>query len=158
MVQPFGPPAGRSAPRTALLLTTIGCGFAALSASGALASGGDQAEETPARLSLQAQWTDRAPVLDGRLDEAEWAGAETASGFVQSKPYEGGPVSERTVVRVLFDRDNLYIGAHCLDSEPGRILINELSRDFNSWEGDAFGVSPTTRTSRRWRWTSSRST
>ena len=82
-----------------------------------------------------------APIqIDGRLDESDWALAEMVSDFVQVEPREGGTPTERTEVRVLFDEDRLYIGVYLYDSEPDRILINDLRRDFQTREGDVFGV------------------
>ena len=43
--------------------------------------------------------------------------------------------------RVLFDADNLYFGVHCYDSVPDGIIVNDLRRDFNSYDSDAFGVA-----------------
>jgi hypothetical protein len=91
--------------------------------------------------SLQAVFTARPPVLDGSLAEGDWSSASPATSFTQAEPREGQPLTERTEVRVLFDRDNLYIGAYCYDSDPARIIVNELKRDFESREGDAFGVA-----------------
>ena len=71
---------------------------------------------------LRATFTARPPTLDGRLDEPEWATAEVATEFSQSEPREGPPLTERTVVRVLFDRENLYVSAYCYDSDPSRII------------------------------------
>ena len=83
----------------------------------------------------------QAPIqIDGRLDESDWMLAETVSDFVQVEPREGGTPTERTEVRVLFDDDRLYIGIYLYDSEPDRILINDLQRDFQTREGDVFGV------------------
>ncbi|MEO5895552.1 MAG: DUF5916 domain-containing protein [Vicinamibacterales bacterium] len=90
---------------------------------------------------VDASLTARPPVLDGKLDEPEWDSAVATEGFTQSEPHEGQPLTERTVVRILFDREHLYIGVQCFDSDPSRIIINELKRDFESREGDAFGVA-----------------
>lgn len=90
---------------------------------------------------IRAAWVQEAPVLDGRLDEPIWLDAPTAVDFTQSEPREGQRLTERTVVRVLFDREYLYLGVYCYDSKPSGILINELKRDFDSREGDAFGVA-----------------
>lgn len=89
---------------------------------------------------MSAVFTAQPPILDGRLDEPGWETAEAASGFTQSEPLEGQPLTEDTVVRVMFDRHNLYIGAYAYDSDPARIIVNELKRDFDSQESDAFGV------------------
>ncbi|MFN8059086.1 MAG: DUF5916 domain-containing protein [Vicinamibacterales bacterium] len=81
-----------------------------------------------------------AITLDGRLDEAAWASAQPATGFVQSEPVEGQPASETTEVRILFDHDNLYIGATCHDADAKAIVINEIRKDFASGEQDTFEV------------------
>jgi hypothetical protein len=53
----------------------------------------------------------RAPIaLDGSLDEEAWQLAQPANDFVQAEPHEGQAASEPTEVRVIFDRDALYIG------------------------------------------------
>lgn len=57
-------------------------------------------------------------VLDGRLDEAAWAGAPVASDFTQQQPDEGKPPRNRTEVRFLYDDDALYVGARLYDSGP----------------------------------------
>ena len=101
----------------------------------------DAAVETSLRRSISARWTDAPPTLEGRIDEGEWGPAEVTGELVQSEPVEGDPLTEPTLIRVLYDRDYLYIGVRCFDSEPTRILVNELVRDFNSRQGDAFGVS-----------------
>ncbi|NJD11258.1 MAG: carbohydrate binding family 9 domain-containing protein [Gemmatimonadetes bacterium] len=56
--------------------------------------------------------------LDGRLDEADWANAPPITAFTQNDPQEGAPVSERTVVRLLYDGAALYVGAWLADREP----------------------------------------
>src|ERR1043166_5127973 len=43
----------------------------------------------------------RAPVIDGRLDDAAWAAAVPLAGFMQRELHEGQPVSERTEVRIV---------------------------------------------------------
>ncbi len=68
-------------------------------------------------------------VLDGVLDEAAWMRAQPAAEFIQQDPVLGGTPTERTEVRVLFDRERLYMGVTCFDSEPGRLLGNAMKRD-----------------------------
>jgi hypothetical protein len=97
--------------------------------------------DAPDQRVVRATATGRAPTLDGRLEEPEWELAEPTTGFTQSEPTEGQPLTERTVVRVLFDRDNLYVAAYCYDSDAASIIINELKRDFDAQESDAFGLA-----------------
>lgn len=67
--------------------------------------------------------------VDGRLDEAVWQRALPATDFAQLDPQNGAPATERTEVRVAFDRTRLYVGVHCFDSEPTRLLGNQMIRD-----------------------------
>ena len=69
--------------------------------------------------------------LDGRLDEPEWKLASPVGDFVQRVPTNGMPSGERTEVRVLYDDDNLYFAVMCYDSQPSRIVVKELKRDFD---------------------------
>jgi hypothetical protein len=61
-------------------------------------------------------------VVDGLLDEPEWAGAEVAEGFTQADPNEGAPASGATRVRVLAGPKALLIGIECDDPDPARIV------------------------------------
>jgi hypothetical protein len=67
--------------------------------------------------------------LDGTLDESVYRDHAPASEFIQQEPYEGQPSTERTEAWVMFDGDNLYIAARCLDSHPDRMVVNEMRRD-----------------------------
>src|SRR6185503_7066323 len=68
-------------------------------------------------------------VVDGHLAEGAWSRAVPASGFGQLDPQNGEPATEHTEVRVAFDRDRLYFGVQCFDSEPTRLLGNQMVRD-----------------------------
>jgi hypothetical protein len=83
------------------------------------------------RLALRAERVSADVRIDGSLDEAAWAAAEIADGFVQMEPTQGAPASERTVVRIAFDDENLYVGVYAFDSEPDRIIATDLRQDFN---------------------------
>jgi len=101
----------------------------------------DRTLDSPgARRSLKAVETAEPPTIDGVLDEALWTRVEPATDFVQSDPLEGQPATERTEVRVAFDRDFLYIAARCLDSDPSGVIVNEIRKDFVPREQDAFEV------------------
>ena len=78
--------------------------------------------------------------LDGRLDEPEWQAAQVATGFTQILPEDGAEPSERTEVRVLYDRGAIYIGARMYDSEPGAIA-SRLGRRDSYTSSDLFWVS-----------------
>ena len=71
----------------------------------------------------------RAPVVDGRLDDAAWALATPVTALTQSDPKEGQPATERTEVRFVYDGDALYIGARMFDREPRKIAHHLGRRD-----------------------------
>ena len=81
-----------------------------------------------------------APVIDGRLDDDAWKGAEPFSGFVQRELQEGAPVSERTEVRILTDGEALYVGAWLYDRDPARIVPGEKVRDVTLTNSDYFAI------------------
>jgi len=51
--------------------------------------------------------------IDGVLNEAQWSHAQVVQDFTQITPDAGAPSQHQTTVRVLYDNDALYIGAHC---------------------------------------------
>jgi len=69
--------------------------------------------------------------IDGLLDEPAWSLAQPATEFLQERPSEGAPATERTEVRVLFDDKNIYFGIHAFDSEASHINARDLMRDSN---------------------------
>ena len=67
-------------------------------------------------------------VIDGRLDEAAWASAPIATGFVQQRPTPEAPAAQRTEARVLVGSDALYVGMRLYDSAPDSIAAPLLRR------------------------------
>src|SRR2546428_11479462 len=67
--------------------------------------------------------------LDGRLDGAAWAGADSITEFRQREPSAGAPASERTVVKVLRDAAALYVAVRAYDGDMRRVRASELRRD-----------------------------
>ena len=67
--------------------------------------------------------------LDGTPDEAVWHRAQPATDFLQRDPDNGAPATERTEVRVVYDSARLILGVICHDSEPERLLGNQMQRD-----------------------------
>ena len=79
-------------------------------------------------------------VIDGALGDASWQHAAIATDFVQSEPLGGQPASQQTEVRVLFDAGQIYIGAFLHDSDPSRIVVNDIRKDFREEDQDDFEV------------------
>ena len=72
---------------------------------------------------------ENGPQIDGRLDEEVWLQAAVIDEFVQQEPAEGEPATERTVVRLLYDAQALYLGVEAYDSEPDGVIATEMRRD-----------------------------
>ena len=72
---------------------------------------------------------DRAPRLDGTLDDPLWVQATPISNFLQREPYEGQPPTEQTEVRILYTKHEVYFGITCFDSGPSGVVATELRRD-----------------------------
>jgi len=72
---------------------------------------------------------DERIVLDGILDEAVWKRAQHGGEFIQQDPVLGAEPTERTEVRFAFNRDHLYMGVICFDSEPDKLAGNTSKRD-----------------------------
>jgi hypothetical protein len=79
--------------------------------------------------SLRAQRVNDPPRVDGLLDDAVWSQAEAAGGFRQREPHEGSSATQSTEVRVLYDKEQLYVGVLARDREPEGVLARLLQRD-----------------------------
>ena len=94
------------------------------------------------RPSLGAFFTEEAIEVDGWLDEGAWGQADSTDGvFWTVIPEQGYPSSERTVVRIVYDEKNLYIGAVLYDSEPDKLVSAGLEQDFATTASDIFGIA-----------------
>ncbi len=75
--------------------------------------------------------------MDGRIEEPEWAAAIPITEFTQQEPVEGAPASEGMEIRVVYDRDRLYIGVILYD-DPEGILAHQRERDAGLGTDDRF--------------------
>ena len=113
----------------------VAIGTALALGAGAGAAGAQEA----GRRVLRVRPAPEAVVMDGRLDEAAWAAADVARGFVQQEPREGEPATQPTEVRVLHADDALYVGARLTDSSPDSVEARVARRD-QAVQGDWFYV------------------
>ena len=72
---------------------------------------------------------ERPIVVDGVLDDLAWSTAVPIGDLWQRDPREGEPSTERTEIRLLYDRDNLYVGVICEDSQPHLVIGTQMARD-----------------------------
>jgi hypothetical protein len=87
------------------------------------------ARDSDGRITVRATRIETPLRLDGVLDDAAYREVPSFDNFIQQEPNEGQPATERTEVWVLTDRDHLYISARCHDSQPTRIVANDMRRD-----------------------------
>ena len=80
--------------------------------------------------------------LDGRLDEPFYETISSISGFIQMEPEGGEPATEKTEIWLSFDRDNVYVSIRAWESQPDRMVVNEMRRDSNNIrQGESLGFS-----------------
>ena len=79
--------------------------------------------------------------MDGILDEEEWEQAIPYSNFTQKIPDTGEPATEQTEIRILYNQDTLYIGAHLWDSEgKDGIVVTDITKDYMTRNSDGLQV------------------
>ena len=81
-----------------------------------------------------------AALIDGKLDDAAWSAATPITQFTQFNPDEGLPPTQRTVVRILYDDEALYIGATMFDTEGPNGISTRLVRRDNEFDSDYFQI------------------
>jgi hypothetical protein len=74
--------------------------------------------------------------INGVLDEPDWKTATPIGEIRQREPHEGEQATEPTEVKLLYDRENLYIAVMCFDSDPTRIIGTQMSRDADLFADD----------------------
>ena len=96
-----------------------------------IAASAASAAEPPEGNRFQAHATlvTAGPVIDGELNDPVWAEATPIGDLTQIAPVEGSAASKRTVVRLLTDGENLYVGVRCYDGDPGGIIARNMLRD-----------------------------
>lgn len=94
----------------------------------------------PAKRATAVRVPRGAIQLDGRLDDAAWAGAQPFSDFVQKEPNEGAQPTERTEVAIVYDDDALYVSLRAFSNDPSKIQA-PLSRRDNTTQAEHIWIS-----------------
>jgi len=71
---------------------------------------------------------DSAPTIDGRLDDAVWAGVPAITGFTAREPVEGVPARDDTELRIIHTDEAIYIGAR-MYGDPAMVRRDVARRD-----------------------------
>jgi Domain of unknown function (DUF5916)/Carbohydrate family 9 binding domain-like len=131
---------------TSIVCILIAC-FVTTSVRAQVTNNASQPDKTPQEKAAAEIWridavtTDIPPVVDGKLDDEVWKNAKPVENFTQTDPVEGASPSQRTVVRVLVDKDNLYIAVRCYDDHPELLIGKELGRDASFRSDDRITVT-----------------
>ncbi len=78
---------------------------------------------------LRPKFTNAPPKIDGVLDDEIWKTAPSVTGFKTFIPDFGKDQSEKTVVYMCYDKENIYFAYKCYDSEPDKIKATMTNRD-----------------------------
>lgn len=98
----------------------------AVAATALLSAGGARADS---EYNARATFTTEKIVIDGKMDEPAWDTAPIYTGWHQTRLAQGKPARDQTEVRILYDRDNLYFGFHCLDSQPDKVVAYTVQNE-----------------------------
>ncbi len=79
-------------------------------------------------------------VLDGELDEKDWAIAQPTDHFHQTFPFDTVKAISNTVVRLTYDKEFLYVGITGYDHQPGPYTIESFKRDFFGSQNDVVNI------------------
>src|ERR1019366_3268213 len=148
--------------RAALLFLFLSVSIAEGQTSGTLTgtsqdTGGATAGQQPqpvrsaaeGRPTAEAIRVDHPPRLDGTIGDPLWQQASPIIDFKQREPYEGQPATERTEVRVLYSRNEVYFGVICHDSDTNGPVATQLRRDVTQELDDYFEIVIDSRFDRR---------
>jgi hypothetical protein len=77
---------------------------------------------------------EKAPIIDGVLDDASWKLVDWDGDFIEWRPDENTPPHQQTKFKIVYDDKNLYIAVKLLDKSPDSIVKRLSRRD--SFDGD----------------------
>lgn len=97
--------------------------------------------DTRTRYQYQIKRTTTPIILDGLVEESEWAEHGTTTNFINHWPIDEGEAQFQTEVRLTYDDQNLYVMAKCYDE--GKRIVQSLVRDNDEdfWGSDNFTVA-----------------
>ncbi len=90
--------------------------------------------------AARATRVDTPPKLDGRLDDAVWQSTPVERDFRRDVPSDGHAAAQGTEVRVVYDRDALYVGVRLFDDTPALVSRRLNRRDSFELFNDVFFV------------------
>lgn len=120
-------------------LFTVGSLYAQAQNPGSTQSSTDSTPVKPSNREVSAAYITETITLDGRLDEAVWQQADRVDGFWQNFPSDASPAEHKTVIRILYDDEFIYVGIEA-DALGDKYVVSSLRRDFSGRLNDNVSV------------------
>ncbi len=92
-----------------------------------------------AQKTIKAIRIDTPPTIDGYVNEEVWDKAFAVDEFYQREPFEGKPVSKKTIFLTCYDANNIYFAVKCWD-DPDKITAKEMARDVSLGKDDRIQI------------------
>ena len=92
--------------------------------------------------AVEVRYTETAPHIDGVIEDL-WLQADSAYDFVQHVPYERTEPTEKTIVYVLQDKDNIYFAFRCYAEKHKPVACFTTDEDYVRVSIDPFGSKTT---------------
>jgi len=105
--------------KSSLLFLSI---FLISSLNGQIKTNNSKYELNIIKIGKPIQW-------NGRMDDPIWLQADPIELNYEIRPGDNSPAQEKTIVKALYDENNLYFGFQCFDSNPKEIRANLSERD-----------------------------
>src|SRR5580698_4623012 len=84
---------------------------------------------SPHTRSCPATRTTKAPIIDGDLNDSAWLNVPVADSFINAYPDFGKVSPQKTVVKIIYDDQAIYIAAYMYDTDPSKIATQLSARD-----------------------------
>lgn len=91
--------------------------------------------------TIEIRRTTENITIDGISSELAWTRADSAYHFMQNFPTDSLPAAAQTVVRILYDDENIYVLSKMYNKpDPRKYVTPSLRRDFRGAANDSFSV------------------
>lgn len=95
--------------------------------------------QTVQKKVYETAFTKEPPQIDGLMNDSCWSKVPWGDDFVQTQPYENKAPSQKTVFKILYDDDNLYVFIRAFDTDPDKISRRISRRD--NFDGDMVEIN-----------------
>ena len=91
------------------------------------------------RPTAEAVEIETAPQIDGDvINDPVWQQIATFAGLTQVRPSNGQVASEKTEIRIAYNSNTFFLSVVCFDSEPEKLVVQDMRRDASLDNTDAF--------------------